>query len=317
MLLCFLYFTHNDQNVGVFHLPYYNIADIVIKINSEEEEPFKRMGAYLDPSPRQESINFIFVTNDYIQEPKGKLISEEGKGVKWIIKEDSTGDKISIFSYKHGMQGGDIIAALDVAMDWKNPKITWAILKADSPEEMFFINYRLMHNTHLLMGLAFRYFLNTINGLVIHASVIKWQGQGIMFTAPSGTGKSTQVKLWQEYIDDVIILNDDNPAVRFIDDKPVVYGTPWCGSSHINTNDSAPLSAIIILEQAPQNKIRLLLVEEVLTRLMPRAFLPYFDNDLLNNGLNTLEKIIAAVPVYLLQCRPDKEAVELVYQCIV
>ena len=152
-------------------------------------------------------------------------------------------------------------------------------------------------------------------GLVLHSSAIKYCDKAILFTAPSGTGKSTMAHLWVKH-KNAVILNGDSPAIRMMGDRPIVFGTPWSGSKPEFVNDSAPLKAIVVLEQAPENRIRKLDAYEYVTRVLPRVFLPYFDQGLMGRALENFEKIVGSVPVYLLQCRPDQEAVELVHQCL-
>ena len=65
------------------------------------------------------------------------------------------------------------------------------------------------------------------DGLVIHSSSIAFRDKGIIFTAPSGTGKSTHVNLWEQTFGrEVTVVNDDTPAIRFINDVPMLSGTP-------------------------------------------------------------------------------------------
>lgn len=161
--------------------------------------------------------------------------------------------------------------------------------------------------------LVFRICILQHMGLVIHASAIEWNNKGIAFSAPSGTGKTTQAKLWRNLLG-AAILNGDRPAMRIIEGAPMIYGTPWSGSSPDFQNASVPLSAIIMLEQDRDNSIRELSNREAIGRLAARAFLPYWDRDLMDLALANLEKIIQSVPVYQLHCRPDQEAVELVLQ---
>jgi hypothetical protein len=155
------------------------------------------------------------------------------------------------------------------------------------------------------------------NGIQIHCSSIDYNGKGIIFSAPSGTGKSTHVRLWQElYGNALTVINDDRPAIRYIDGVPMLCGTPWSGTSDNFTNRIVPLYAIVMLEQAPVNSMERLSGPGALQMLMPRCFLPYFDSELMAEALDTLERLIKDVPVYLLKCRPDYEAVELVRKCL-
>lgn len=163
--------------------------------------------------------------------------------------------------------------------------------------------------------ISFRTALLFHDGLVVHASAIAWQGRGIIFSAPTGTGKTTQANLWKQY-HGAIVLNGDRPALRLHRDMPMVYGTPWSGSSPDFQNACRPLSAIVLLEKGTKNQIRELPPHEAISRLAARCFLPYWDPVLMDLALSNLERIVQAVPVSLLQCRPDRYSVELVCQWI-
>ncbi|MDF2588854.1 MAG: hypothetical protein K0S41_2695 [Anaerocolumna sp.] len=163
--------------------------------------------------------------------------------------------------------------------------------------------------------ILFRNCLLFHQGMVIHAAAIEWYGKGILFSAPSGTGKTTQANLWRKY-KGAKIINADRPAIRVIGKDSYVYGTLWNGSSKKCSNLSVPLVAIVLIEQCEGNVIHKLEKKEAIEKLMPRCFLPYYQEDLMNLALSNIEQILNQVPVYLLKCRPDREAVELVYQCV-
>jgi hypothetical protein len=154
------------------------------------------------------------------------------------------------------------------------------------------------------------------DGMVFHAAAIEWNGKGIIFTAPTGAGKTTQAELWKKYRG-AVVLNGDRSAVRLIDNQPFVYGTPWSGTSPEYRNQKAPLHAIVLLEQAEENQIRQLNQNEALSRLLPRGIFPNYDEEKsMRRALRNLNRIIRVTPVFLLRCRADREAVELVYECI-
>ena len=86
--------------------------------------------------------------------------------------------------------------------------------------------------------------LVNFNGLMLHSSAVVMDGRAYLFSAPSGTGKSTHTQLWLDVFGEKAgILNDDKPALRRIDGKWYAYGTPWCGKEHWGCNASTPLSA--------------------------------------------------------------------------
>jgi hypothetical protein len=166
----------------------------------------------------------------------------------------------------------------------------------------------------LNIGAAELLLSNTIlstNGLVFHASGIDDNGRGIAFLGPPGAGKSTQLRLWS-HVPGAVAVNDDRIAVRSNTSGAVCYGTPWGSKGIIARNHHAPLSALILLEQAPQNDIQRLSPCASAPVLVARAFLPYWDRALMQRAMTNLDALLACVPVYRLRCRPDPEVVSLV-----
>lgn len=153
------------------------------------------------------------------------------------------------------------------------------------------------------------------NGLIIHSSSIIFQDKGLLFSAPSGTGKSTHTHLWRQYYG-TPILDGDATACRLINGKPVVYGLPWCGTSGEFLNSSAPLAAVIFLQQAKENRIKKLDLPEAVQRLISRCFLQPWNEELMNSYLAIAEEIARKADCYLLECLPEREAVELVKKCL-
>lgn len=170
---------------------------------------------------------------------------------------------------------------------------------------------------YLYTGEAFANRLAYMGGLVMHGSSIAYRGRGVVFSAPSGTGKSTHAGLWKTYYgEDVCHINDDKPAIRFWDDRPVVYGTPWSGKTDLNTNTSAPLEAIVFLKQAPHNAIYSLSPEEAMMHIHRETVRPFYDEGLGLKVLDTTQHLIQSVPTYLLECTISREAVDLVKQTL-
>ncbi len=144
----------------------------------------------------------------------------------------------------------------------------------------------------------------------LHASVIDWQGSGILFSAPSGTGKSTQADLWKTYTG-AKILNGDRAMIRRLDEGYRVYGSPYAGSSGIYTNLSAPVRAIVTLEQGSENKLLSLTPVEAFQRLYRELTVSVWDADFVEKASRELAELIGSVPVYHLVCTPDRRAVDV------
>ena len=168
---------------------------------------------------------------------------------------------------------------------------------------------------HFIGRILLRNALVLNRGGMIHASAIAWKQSGLLFTAPSGTGKSTQADLWVA-AKRAVILNDDSPVFRLMDERVLIYGTPWSGSRTIYARQEAPLKAIFVLEQRVFNTISRLKPEEAVPRLLPRCYLPYYDQRLMDLACATLEELVHRTPVFLFGCTPDRDAVEAVCRCI-
>ena len=167
------------------------------------------------------------------------------------------------------------------------------------------------------MMLMFNFSTARLGALEMHSSVVVKDGRGYMFLGKSGTGKSTHSQLWIKNLDDVELLNDDNPILRLLPDGSArVYGSPWSGKTPCYKQKSAPVGAIVHLKQAPYNKIERVPVIQAYVSLMESAssFRPF--KALADGWHATMEGICAAVPFYRLECLPDRDAAMLCYNTV-
>ena len=180
------------------------------------------------------------------------------------------------------------------------------------PEAENYLKYT--HDILNLLGLE--KILLDHSAFLLHSSLIRYQENGIIFSAPCGVGKSTQANLWEKYKDSET-LNGDRAGIRFVNQKWMAYGMPFAGTSGIYINDSVPVTAIVILEQNKVNQIRKLTPMEAIRKLLPECSCRRWDGEFMNQLFDLLIGLIQKVPVYLLQCRPDEEAVEFLYKTLV
>lgn len=160
----------------------------------------------------------------------------------------------------------------------------------------------------MMYGIA----VNPYHTVAIHSSVICNSDAAVMFLGESGTGKSTHTRLWRENIDNVELLNDDSPIVRIIDGKAIVFGSPWSGKTPCYKQSNRPIAAVVRLSQAPHNKISSLSTIAALGALLPSCPPAFaYDKALQSNILDTLSQLLAAVPVYHLECLPNADAAHL------
>lgn len=175
--------------------------------------------------------------------------------------------------------------------------------------------YYLNYSRNLCDIIALDSLLLNHQGILLHSSFIRWKEKGLLFSAPSGTGKSTQADLWEKY-EGAEIINGDRAGLRKLDNGWTAYGLPYAGSSGVYRNESAPVTAIIVLRQAEENRIRPLGPVEAVQYLYPEITVHQWDKDFVNRVMDLLMDLVFNVPIYLLECLPDQGAVELVRKTI-
>ena len=148
-------------------------------------------------------------------------------------------------------------------------------------------------------------FFDTVS---LHSSLIRMGGKAILFTAPSGTGKSTQADLW-ESCRGAEILNGDRSLIRNVGETWIAYGSPFAGSSNIYRNESAPIRTIVVLRQAKYNRVRQLNEAEAFRLLYSEMVVPKWHREAHQKIISQTELLAKQVSVLLLQCTPDENAV--------
>lgn len=173
------------------------------------------------------------------------------------------------------------------------------------PEIFFSVGGEVIHRYHII----FR------GGMVMHAVSINYKGESILFSGVSGMGKSTQADLWSEF-EGSHIINGDRATLQFQDERLITTGSAWSGSSGIFLNESAPIKAIVFLEQADYNQLVELAPQKALSYMMPRCFLPYYNQEFMAIALSNVDKIARNTRMFLLRNKADRESVELVRQAV-
>ncbi len=155
------------------------------------------------------------------------------------------------------------------------------------------------------------YVLGNSQGIIFHSSAIMVDGEAYLFTAPSGTGKSTHARLWREMLGDrAVMINDDKPIVRYVDGAFYVYGTPWNGKHRLDTNTRAKIKAICKIYQAKENVIEKAEPSEMLITVLNQTVRPS-EEEKMDKLLAILDKMLTTVDLYKLGCNISREAAEL------
>lgn len=161
---------------------------------------------------------------------------------------------------------------------------------------------------YVLQSLGVEHLAARNQGLIFHCAFIEHNGKAILFTAPSGTGKSTQAELWKNYRG-ARIINGDRAAVRLAEGVLLAEGIPFAGSSQYCEKESLPIAVIVYLGQAPETSIRKLRGYEAFSRIWEGVSVDTWDRDDLENVSCVVQKIAEQIPIYHLPCTPDESAI--------
>lgn len=157
--------------------------------------------------------------------------------------------------------------------------------------------------------------LLNFDSFVLHASAVMYQGFAYLFSAHSGTGKSTHTKLWQQYFGEknVVVINDDKPIIRKFDGKWCACGSPFCGKNDLGENIIVPIKGVAFLEQCDTNRIVSMSTENAIFKFFDLTLRPG-DNKRMEKLMSVIEAFVLEVPVYLLNCNMSLDAAKVAYE---
>lgn len=280
---------------------FYSVAEHIMQISGE------KLAETISFSPfTLNSTDFIKSTIDI--EFNSKINDIEGK----LIYECS----LDIFDFAFFEDGSNYY------LRFKKNDQTW-FMKIYSLEDHFYALTNITENTniHIIRFAIWTAFgISTLakNTVSVHSSALLYNNKAILFLGESGTGKSTQSRLWLENIRHTELLNDDSPFVETSSQSlPLAWGSPWSGKTCCYKNENAPIAAFIRLTQASTNRIRRLTDLESIAALQP-SLPPMFatSSHLSKHLYRCLSNMLYKTPVYQLDCLPNREAVELTFNTL-
>lgn len=170
---------------------------------------------------------------------------------------------------------------------------------------------------YISTGANFYNQLLNFDGMLLHASAVVLDDWAYLFSAPSGTGKSTHTTLWRKVFgeDNALILNDDKPALRWEDGRFYAYGTPWSGKTDMNLNRRVPLAGICMLERGACNEIEPFTGAQAVHALLEQTIRPKNPAKTVKL-LELVDKLFAEVPVWRMKCNMDPEAARVSYEAM-
>ncbi len=152
------------------------------------------------------------------------------------------------------------------------------------------------------------------DGMLLHCSAVEVDEKAYLFTAPSGTGKSTHASFYKEIFKNrATIINDDKPIVRKIDGKFFVFGSPWQGKHKIGENKKAKIKGICHLTRGKTNQITKADKNYMISVLLSQTLRPK-EEEKMDKLLTLLEEMLDSTDLYLLKCNKEKESAKVSYQ---
>lgn len=149
--------------------------------------------------------------------------------------------------------------------------------------------------------------------VLFHGSCVAVDGAAYLFTASSGTGKSTHTRLWRELLGGrAVMVNDDKPLLRVTERGVLVCGTPWDGKHRLSANIEVPLKALCLLERSPDNRIERIAKRDAWLMLFRQTYRPA-DPAALTRTLQLIDRLADAAALYRLGCNMDPAAAALSY----
>ena len=149
---------------------------------------------------------------------------------------------------------------------------------------------------------------------LMHGAVVAVGDKAWLFTAPSGTGKTTHINLWLKNIPGSYVVNGDKPLIH-ISDECTVYGTPWSGKEGMNRNVAVKLCGIVCLNRGENNRIEQVSMSKVLPTLIQQSYRPR-EKAKLEKTLSLLSSLGRKIPMYQLYCNMNDEAALIAYNVL-
>jgi hypothetical protein len=233
----------------------------------------------------------------------------------FLIHEGSDTDLHWLFEVHFGSKNVVYSEADEVRpFRWKEGEYFYRIVPADRrhtcrlfvPEG---IADQFCLNANWILYLMLERLILPYERIILHSSAVIHEGQAILFTAPSGTGKSTQATLWERHLG-AEILNGDKVIISADGERPIAYGGPIAGTSGIYKNLQAPIKAIVYLHQGKTNELTLLDQRRAFMALYSQAVKSHSDRAYNEAILPIIAKIVEETRVVDYSCQPNESAVE-------
>lgn len=208
--------------------------------------------------------------------------------------------------YRSSKEDDRLYAISEIAQDGKSeivqylPEFAYAFSESQNSFSHIAIEELLMHQQRM----------------ILHASFVNTEFGGILFSGPSGIGKSTQAKLWAEF-EHGEIINGDRPILGKEEGIWRAWGSPYAGSSGYHVAKDFPVTAIVILTQGKENFLQRLNAQSAFRGIFSELTINGWNSWYVNRAVDFVLDLVEMVPVYRLECTPDVRAINLLKERLV
>ncbi|MBQ8619668.1 MAG: hypothetical protein IJ418_19475 [Clostridia bacterium] len=280
---------------------YYHIGDKVFKVISDLPYQIPDVGTAdfrIDEAPADYTFRFEKVNGIPERTGRVRIMEEFTFGYEML---NERGEHLRGFHWKERFYD----AVLQMGKDEGVVSYVSHTIMAERCQSGFdFINYLALEQMFLRFG-----------GLFLHSSHVRVGDKALLFSAPSGTGKSTQADLWEKHAG-AEVMNGDRTLLRKKDGVWHAYGCPMCGTSGIHKQGNEPIHAIVMLSQGTDNTVRRLTPGEAFQRMYPEITVPKWNRELVLRAMELLDDVMANVPIYAFSCTKDESAVTALREAI-
>lgn len=155
------------------------------------------------------------------------------------------------------------------------------------------------------------------NAFVLHGASFDVEGTGVAILAKSGTGKTTHLSRWKNFLSDkMTVVNGDKPIVRFEGDTITAYGTPWCGKENLGSNSKTLLKHICFIERDQNNYTEKITKDDALPRIFNQVYMPTKDPQAVTKTMELIDRLLSGCHLWVIHCNMDENAGEIAYNNI-
>lgn len=231
---------------------------------------------------------------------------------------DTVVEICSIYTEVHDMCADYAVecADIEVSITTTQEDIEWEDKKSDSSRAYEGLPPYKFSASYLETLAVYRKLVDALSAkdiLLVHGSAIAVDSEAYLFTAKSGTGKSTHTQLWMRaFAQRAVMINDDKPLLRISDEEVTIYGTPWDGKHHRSSNVKYPLKAICIVNRGLANHIAKTDAESAFPLLWQQTYRSA-NPLIIPKTLTLVQKLSSKVALYNLHCNMHPDAATVAY----